>query len=61
MVCYQQVIDYMETYLADKIKQEFSQVVAVSVLLYACTTWTQTKQLEQKLDGKYTGMLMNKH
>ena len=26
-------------------------------LLYGCTTWTLTKQLEKKLDGNYTRML----
>ena len=29
----------------------------VSILLYGCTTWTLTKQLEKKLDGNYTRML----
>ena len=29
----------------------------MSVLLYGCTTWTLTKQLEKKLDGNYTRML----
>ena len=27
------------------------------ILLYGCTTWTQTKRLEKKLDGNYTRML----
>ncbi len=27
------------------------------ILLDACTTWTQTKRLEKKLDGNYTRML----
>ena len=26
--------------------------MVVSILLYGCTTWTLTKQLEKKLDGK---------
>ena len=43
--------------LSDNIVWEFFQVVAVSVLLYGCTTWTQTKVLEKKLDGKYIRML----
>ena len=38
------VIDWLtitwESDLSDKIKWEFSQVVAVSILLYGCTTWT---------------------
>ena len=29
----------------------------VSILLYGCTTWTLTKQLEKKLDSNYTRML----
>ena len=29
----------------------------VSILLYGCTTWTLTKQLEKRLDGNYTRML----
>ena len=33
------------------------QPVAVTVLLYRCTTWTQTKLMEKKLDGYYTRML----
>ena len=36
--------------LTDKIKH-------VSILLYGCTTWTQTKRMEKKLDGNYTIML----
>ena len=27
------------------------------ILLYGCTTWTQTKRLKKKLDGNYTRML----
>ena len=29
----------------------------MSILLYGCTTWTQTKRMEKKLDGNYTRML----
>ena len=43
--------------LSDKIKQEFFPVVAMSLLLYGCTTWTCTKHLEKKLDGNYTKIL----
>ena len=32
-------------------------VVAVSALLYSCTTWTLTKRMEKRLDGNYTKML----
>ena len=43
--------------LTNKMKRSFFQAVVVSILLYGCTTWTLTKQLEKKLDGKYTRML----
>ena len=42
--------------LTDKMKRSFFQAAAVSILLYGCTTWTQTKRLK-KLDGNYTRML----
>ena len=35
----------------------FFQAAVVSILLYGCTTWTLTKQLEKKLGGNYTRML----
>ena len=31
--------------LSDKIKRNFFQAIAVSILLYACTTWTLTKRI----------------
>ena len=31
--------------------------MVVSILLYACTTWTLTKCMEKKLEGNYTRML----
>ena len=43
--------------LIDKMKCSFFQAAVVSILLYGCTTWTLTKQLEKKLDGNYTRML----
>ena len=43
--------------LNDKMKCSFFQAAAVSILLYGCTTWTQTKRLEKKLDCNYTRML----
>ena len=43
--------------LTDTIKHSFFQAVVMSILLNGCTTWTQTKQLEKKLDGNYTRML----
>ena len=42
---------------ADKMKRSFFQAAVVSILLYGCTTWTLTKRLQKKLDGKYTRML----
>ena len=38
-------------------KRSFFQAAVVSILLYGCTTWTQTKRLEKKLDSNYTRML----
>ena len=43
--------------LTDKRKSSFFQAAVVSILLYACTTWTLTKRLEKKLDSNYTRML----
>ena len=43
--------------LIDKIKSSFFQAAIISILLYGCTTWTLTKQLEKRLDGNYTRML----
>ena len=43
--------------LTDKMKRSFFQAAVISILLYGCTTWTLTKQLEKKLDGNYTRML----
>ena len=42
---------------ADKMKHSFFQAAVVSILLYECTTWTLTKQLEKKVDGNYKRML----
>ena len=38
-------------------KRSFFQVTILSILLYGCTIWTLTKQLDKKLDGNYTRML----
>ena len=35
----------------DKIKRSFFHAAVVSILLYGCTTWTQTKRIEKKLDS----------
>ena len=40
-----------------KIRISFFQAAVTSILLYGCTTWTLTKQLEKKLDSNYTRML----
>ena len=39
------------------LKRSFFQAAVTSILLYGCTTWTQTKRLEKKLDGTYARML----
>ena len=38
--------------LTYKMKCSFFQAAVASILLYGCTTWTLTKRLEKKLDGK---------
>ena len=38
-------------------KRSFFQAAVVVILLYGCTNWTLTKQLEKKLNGNYTRML----
>ena len=43
--------------LTDKNKRSFVQAAVTPILLYGCTTWTLTKQLEKKLDLNYTRML----
>ena len=37
-------------------KSSFFQAAVMSILLYGCTTWMLTNQLEKKLDGNYTRM-----
>ena len=44
-------------FLIRQIVHSFFQAVVALILLYGCTTWTLTKQLEKKLDGNYTRML----
>ena len=48
--------------VTDKMKCSFFQAAVESILLYGCTTWTQTKRLEKKLDDNYTRMraILNK-
>ena len=43
--------------LTDRMKHSFCQTAVISILLYGCTTWTLTQQLEKKLDSNYTRML----
>ena len=43
--------------LTNKMKHSFFQIAVVSIMLYGCTTWVLTKQMEKKLDGNYTRML----
>ena len=43
--------------LTDKRKRSFFQAAVALILLYGCTTWTLTKQLEKKLDGNCTVIL----
>ena len=43
--------------LTDKMKRSFFQAAVMSILLYGCTIWTLTKQLEKKLDSNYTRIL----
>ena len=43
------LITIWKSYLSDKIKWEFFQVVAMSVLWYGYTTWIRTKLLKKKL------------
>ena len=45
----------MEIWSLTKLKRISSK--SSSVLLYSCTTLTQTKHLEKKLDGNYTRMV----
>ena len=46
-----------KSHLSDKKKWEFIQAIAMSLLLYSCTTWTLIKLLKKKLDGNYTRIL----
>ena len=43
--------------LSDKIKWDFFQTVAVSILLNGCITWTLTKCIKKKLDVNNTRIL----
>ena len=46
-----------KSYLSDRIKGVFSQVVFVSILLYGCTIRTLTKCIENKLNANSRRML----
>ena len=43
--------------LSNQIKRVFFQAVAMSIPLYGCTKWTQTKRIEKRVDRNYTRML----
>ena len=43
--------------LTNKMKRSFFQAAIMLILLYGCTTWMLTKQMEKKLDCSYTRML----
>ena len=43
--------------LTEKMKRSFFQAAVVSILLYGCTSWTLTKQLEKKIYVNYIRML----
>ena len=43
--------------LSNKMKKNFFQTVAVSVLLYGSTTWKLTKRMKKKLDRHITRIL----
>ena len=51
------LLTILKSDLSDKIKQNFFQALAVSILLYGHITWTLTKGTEKKLDWNYTRML----
>ena len=51
------VFNQVDVDVSDKIKRDFFQAVAVSILLYRGTTWTLTKSVEKKRDWNYTRML----
>ena len=44
--------------MTDKMKRSFLQSAVMWILLYGCTTWMLTKQLEKKVDGNYSRMLL---
>ena len=53
----------LQSEFSERIKWEYFRALAVSILLYGCTSYTVRKQLEKKLNGNYTMMLrtvMNK-
>ena len=47
--------------LSGEIKREFFQVVAVSVLLYQCTTLTLMNRFDIKLDENYTLFVLSRN
>ena len=57
LIAIDRLSDTWKSDLTDKIKHSFFQASVMSIRLYRCTTWTLTKRMEKKLDGKYTRML----
>ena len=49
-----------QSILSDEIKQEFFQLVIISILLYGRTILTVTERLEKKLDKNYTKIFFSK-
>ena len=43
--------------LPDNMKRHFFRAIVESVLIYGSVSWTLTKSLEKRLNGKYTRML----
>ena len=50
-------VDKLSIIWKSDLTNKMKHTAVVSILLYGCTTWTLTKQLEKKLDGNYTRML----
>ena len=57
MAAIHRLSDTWKSDLTDKMKPSLFQAAVESILLYGCTTWTLTRQIEKKLDSNYTRML----
>ena len=47
-----------ESNIAEETKVSFFRAYVESILLYGCETWTMNRELEKRLNGTYTRMLM---